>query len=54
MTFRGLILFEFEHDPVLLEVNVFTATRYSGEVTESGRNELFVSCWWNFCPITCR
>ncbi|KAL8619237.1 hypothetical protein ACOMHN_050018 [Nucella lapillus] len=31
----GMLTFEFEGDPVLLEVHVFSTTKYTGKVTES-------------------
>ncbi|XP_076456795.1 oxidized purine nucleoside triphosphate hydrolase-like [Babylonia areolata] len=31
----GMLTFEFEGDPVLLEVHVFSTTKYTGQVTES-------------------
>lgn len=33
---RGIIAFEFEKDPTLLEVHVFQATKYTGSPTETG------------------
>jgi len=44
----GLILFEFENDPKLLEVHVFTTTTFKGEPTESDEMQ---PQWWRYDEI---
>ena len=43
VNYVGLIDFEFEKDPVHLEVHVFEARKFSGDVTES---EEMAPQWW--------
>ena len=44
----GLIEFEFEGDPVLLEVHVFQTRTFSGEMTET---EEMRSQWWEEAEV---
>ena len=44
----GLIEFEFEGDPVLLEVHVFQTRTFSGEMTET---EEMRPQWWEEAEV---
>ena len=45
----GLIEFEFEGDPVLLEVHVFQTRTFSGEMTET---EEMRPQWWEEAEVS--